>query len=230
MDGSSYANTDKLLTLLGPSLLEQLRGKDVLDFGCGVGMEAVRLAAVARSVHGLDIMPRYLAEARERARIAGVDDRVAFGTEPPERPVDVIVSLDSFEHFGDPAGVLATMYELLRPGGQVVFSFGPTWFHPLGGHLFSVFPWAHLLFSESALCLWRARFKSDGAKYFRDVEGGLNQMTIRRFERLVAASPFRRTSTFECVPIRPLRRVYSRLTREWTTAIVRGSLTRASNT
>ena len=227
MDGSTYATSDKLLTLLGASLLEQVRGKDVLDFGCGVGKEAVQLATVARSVHGLDITPRYLVEARERAASAGVADRVTFDTKPPDRPVDVIVSLDSFEHFGDPAGVLATMYDLLRPGGQVVFSFGPTWFHPLGGHLFSVFPWAHLLFSEAALCRWRADFKTDGAMHFGDVEGGLNQMTIRRFERLVAASPFRTTTTLECVPIRPLRRVHARLTREWTTAIVRGSLTRA---
>jgi hypothetical protein len=57
----------------------------------------------------------------------------------------------------------------------------------LGGHLFSVFPWAHLIFSEQALIRWRSDFKSDGATRFSEVAGGLNQMTIRRFERLIAA-------------------------------------------
>jgi ubiquinone/menaquinone biosynthesis C-methylase UbiE len=53
-----------------------------------------------------------------------------------------------FEHFTEPKLALDAMYRLLRPGGTLVASFGPTWYHPLGGHLFSVFPWAHLIFSE----------------------------------------------------------------------------------
>lgn len=102
-------------------------------------------------------------------------------------------------------------------------SFGPTWYHPLGGHLFSIFPWSHILFSESALVRWRANIRPDGATRFSDVEGGLNQMTIARFERLVSASPFQ-IATLETVPIRKLRPIHSRLTREFTTAIVRTKL------
>ena len=72
--------------------------------------------------------------------------------EPP-RSIDAIVSIDAFEHFSNPASALKTMHAMLNPGGRVYVSFGPTWYHPLGGHLFSVFPWAHLLFSETALCV-----------------------------------------------------------------------------
>ena len=220
LDGSAYANRSKLEVLLGAQLLEELRGKDVLDFGCGSGAEAIEVAQVARSVFGLDIVPRLLDEARQRAASAGLADRCRFGSSPPDRPVDVILSVDSFEHFDDPAGVLSTMYGLLRPGGRVVTSFGPTWYHPYGGHLFSVFPWAHLVFSEPALIRWRNDIRSDGATRFREVEGGLNQMTIARFERLVKASPFK-VARLEPVPIRRLRSVHSRLSREFTTAIVR---------
>lgn len=74
------------------------------------------------------------------------------------------------------------MSALLEPKGEVIASFGPTWYHPLGGHLFSVFPWAHLLFSEKALLRWRSDFKTDGATHFGEVAGGLNQMTVDRFE------------------------------------------------
>jgi SAM-dependent methyltransferase len=225
MSGAPYEGRSKLRVLLGDALVDGLAGQRVLDFGCGVGAEAVELATICRSVYGLDIVPRHLALAEQAAKAAGVSDRVTFGSALPTEPVDTIVSLDSFEHFSDPADVLATMHRLLRPGGRVVASFGPTWYHPLGGHLFSVFPWAHLVFSEAALLRWRNDIRSDGAKRFSEVEGGLNQMTIGRFERLVQASPFKLIH-LEAVPIRPLRRLHTRLTREWTTAIVRCVLER----
>ena len=115
------------------------------------------------------------------------------------------------------------MHSLLKPGGVVMVSFGPTWYHPLGGHLFSVFPWAHLVFSESALVRWRADLRSDKATRFCEVEGGLNQMTIARFERLVRGSRFK-LETLQTVPIRALRRVHCHVTREFTTAVVRARL------
>jgi SAM-dependent methyltransferase len=160
--------------------------------------------------------------ARERARVAGLEDRCRFGRDPSDL-ADVIVALDSFEHFEDTGAVLAQMYSLLKSGGRVIASFGPTWYHPLGGHLFSVFPWAHLLFSERALIRWRSDIRSDGATRFGEVAGGLNQMTIRRFERLVGASDFR-LERLETVPIRKLKWFHSPLTREFTTAIVRVQL------
>jgi SAM-dependent methyltransferase len=225
MSGAAYANRSKLQSLLGAELINQARGKDVLDFGCGAGAEAIELASVARSVFGLDILPRLLDQARAHAEAAGVADRCTFGTTAPSNKFDIIVSLDSFEHFGDPKGILSAMHDLLRPGGRVLASFGPTWYHPYGGHLFSVFPWAHLMFSEPALIRWRSDIRSDGASKFSEVEGGLNQMTIGRFEGLVRESPFRLLQ-LETVPIRPLRRLHARRTREFTTAIVRCTLER----
>ncbi len=132
--------------------------------------------------------------------------------------VDLIISLDSFEHFADPADVLVHMRRLLRPGGKVLAAFGPTWYHPLGGHIYSVFPFSHLLFSERAMVRWRSLHKTDGATTI--AESGLNKISIRRFVRLVEASPLRFAS-FELLPIRPLRLIANRVTREFTTAAVR---------
>lgn len=220
MDGSAYAGRSKLRVLLGDALLGRLVGRDLVDFGCGTGADAVELAlAGARSVVGVDIQEPLLEVARERARDAGVADRVRFVTHH-EGTADAVVSLDAFEHFSDPADILRVMRGLLAPGGEVVASFGPTWYHPLGGHLFSVFPWAHLVFTEEALLRWRGDFKADGARTFGEVAGGLNQMTIARFRRLVRASDFD-TVELETVPIRRLRRLHTRLTEEFTTAIVR---------
>src|SRR5262249_8308959 len=151
--------------------------------GCGAGDEALELAQHGAWVYGLDIQEDLLARARQRRSDAGVsEERCRFGQAPSE-PADIIVALDSFEHFADPAAVLAQMHALLKRGGRVLASFGPTWYHPLGGHLFSVFPWAHLLFSERALIRWRSDLRNDGATCFQEVTGGLNQMTIARFER-----------------------------------------------
>jgi SAM-dependent methyltransferase len=215
---TAYIGRSKLEVLLGPQIWEQTRGKDVLDFGCGPGSEAVEIAEHgARHVIGVDLRQKWLDIGIEHAAAQGVADRCTFVREWRD-PVDLIISLDSFEHFADPAAVLAHMHRLLRPGGKVLAAFGPTWYHPLGGHIYSVFPFSHLLFSERALVRWRAMHKSDGATTI--AESGLNKMTIRRFIELVDASPLRFAS-FELLPIRPLRLIANRLTREFTTAAVR---------
>jgi SAM-dependent methyltransferase len=226
-DGSAYHGKSKLAILLGKEFLSEVEDKTVIDFGCGEGSEAVEIAVHgAKRVIGIDIQRKLLETARKRATDAGVAETCWFGSSTEEK-ADIVVSIDSFEHFADPARVLKVMHSLLRPGGEIVASFGPTWYHPLGGHLFSVFPWAHLLFSEEALVHWRSDFKKDGARKFGEVAGGLNQMTIRNFEKLLASSPFQ-TKDFELVPIRKLRLVHNALTREFTTALVRCRLSKAA--
>lgn len=223
MSGDAYTNKSKLEVLLGADFWPEIRDKLVIDFGCGEGAEVIEMVKRgAGFVIGLDIQEEWLKRARQRAAREGVEARCTFATHTTQR-ADVITALDSFEHFADPGAILRTMRELLKPGGYVLAAFGPTWYHPLGGHLFSVFPWSHVIFTEKSLLRWRADFKSDGATRFEEVAGGLNQMTISRFERIVAESPFR-LGHFEAVPIRKLRRVANRLTREFTTAIVRCKL------
>jgi SAM-dependent methyltransferase len=193
----------------------------VLDFGCGKGREAIEIAARGASrVIGLDIKEEWLRIARRDAIASGVSGRCTFTTTWHD-PVDAILSLDAFEHFADPLAILHEMDGLLAPNGRIHISFGPTWLHPLGGHLFSVFPWSHLLVSERALIRWRSLYKTDGAESIE--QAGLNRMTIGRFRGVVAKSPFV-FEAFETVPIRRLQSLHNALTREFTTAIVRCTL------
>ena len=222
-DGSAYQGISKIEKLLGESIWRDTRDKVVIDFGCGDGEDAVEVAARgARKVIGIDIRERALAKARQAAAERGVADHCTFTTRTDEK-ADVILSLDAFEHFDDPGEILRIMRRLLKDDGCVIAAFGPTWYHPLGGHLFSPFPWAHLLFTEKSLIRWRSDFKTDGATRFREAEGGLNQMTIRRFEALISESDFKFVE-FEPVPIRRIQFLANRLTREFTTAIVRCKL------
>ncbi|MGH9436479.1 MAG: class I SAM-dependent methyltransferase [Terriglobia bacterium] len=218
--GNAYSNLSKLEVLLGKDIWEEIAGKKVLDFGCGGGEGAIEMAQHgARKVIGLDIVQEYLNEAVQRAKRNGVSDRCVFTTQYDGR-VDVILSIDGFEHYGDPGEILAIMRDFLHANGRVFISFGPPWLHPYGGHLFSVFPWAHLIFTEKALIRWRSDFKSDGATRFSEVKGGLNQMTVRRFEKLVGQSDFD-IERLEAVPIRRLRSLRCAPTREFFTSTVR---------
>jgi len=148
MSGEVYKDKIKIKMLLGDRLVDQLRGQVVIDFGCGEGDDAIALAKnYALRVIGIDIRESVLERARLKAREEGVEKVCRFCVDTNEQ-ADAIVSIDSFEHFSDPASVLLKMRELLKPGGAVFASFGPTWYHPLGGRLFSDFTWAHLIFSE----------------------------------------------------------------------------------
>ena len=62
---------DELAVWGGPRLV---RGKRVLDLGCGDGRLALGVAALARTVDGLDPDPEGIAAARKRARDEGVDN------------------------------------------------------------------------------------------------------------------------------------------------------------
>jgi SAM-dependent methyltransferase len=219
MSGGAYTGKSKLRVLL-PGIESEIKNRVVLDFGCGPGEEVKEMALLgAKRVIGLDISAKWLHQGQEQVENAGIAGKCEF-VGSVTNPVEIIVSLDSFEHFAEPEAVLRTMYSVLEPGGRVFLSFGPTWYHPLGGHLFSVFPWAHLLFKEEALIRWRSQFKADEARRFSEVEGGLNQMTIRRFERILRQSPFA-VEQFELVPIRRMKALHNRITREFLTAIVR---------
>jgi SAM-dependent methyltransferase len=223
MQAPAYANVSKIETLLGTRVWNIIHDKVVLDFGCGDGNEALEMASRgAREVIGLDIRENALARGRARQAKSGITN--CRFVQQYEGQVDVITSLDAFEHFEDPDGILRIMAKLLLPTGKVLVSFGPTWYHPYGGH-FPLFPWAHVLLTEQSLIKWRSRFKTDGATRFGEVEGGLNQMTIGRFERVIAGSPFR-FEHFEAVPMKrgPIPILHNRMTRELLTSVVRCTL------
>jgi SAM-dependent methyltransferase len=169
-------------------------------------------------VYGIDTNLGCVEIARWHAEHAGVSHLVEFCTEAPPVLADLAISLDTFEHFSDPAAILRRLHQMLKPEGALVISFGPPWFHPFGGHLFSVFPWAHLIFSEVALIRWREDRREDRPASF--AEAGLNRMTVARFAHLIDESPFN-VEALEVVPIRRLTRLHNRFTRELFTSVVR---------
>lgn len=165
-----------------PDLLEFLRDKTVLDFGCGHGDQAGALAALGINIVGLDTNVSTI--ERAKVRHPGVEFLTSLG----DRKFDVIISQDAMEHFPDPAGALEAMKRALNPGGRILMTFGPLWFSPYGAHMhfFCPVPWLHLIFRESTVMAVRAKYRSDGARRYEEVESGLNKMSLAKFERLIA--------------------------------------------
>lgn len=216
------SSSSKLQVHFGDDFFAKVRDKTVIDFGSGHGGEAVEIAKHAKQVVGVEIQSHFREIAAQKAVDNGVVHNCTFA-EQTDTKADIVLSLDSFEHFEDPGKILDVMAGMLKNDGEIWVSFGLSWFHPHGGHLFSVFPWAHLVFSEEALIRWRSDFKSDGATKFKEVAGGLNQMTIARFEKLVAEAGLRFVEK-RLVPIRKLRFLHRPLTREFTTSLIFGRI------
>lgn len=79
-------------------------GLEIVDIGCGWGGMALFLAReFGAKVTGLTLSTEQLAAARQRAKEAGLEDRVSFELmdyRSWKRPVDRVVSVGMFEHVG----------------------------------------------------------------------------------------------------------------------------------
>jgi SAM-dependent methyltransferase len=104
--------------------LGDVRGFDVLDFGCGHGMAAVVLARRGARVRALDLSLGYLAEARRRAEanrivvdfVQADGDRLPFADGSFDR-----VWGNAVLHHLDLDRAASELHRVLRPGGGAVF-------------------------------------------------------------------------------------------------------------
>ncbi len=104
-------------------------GMRVLDAGCGTGEVSLLLAEAvgpAGAVTGVDRAPEALEKARDRADL-GDADQVTFleddvATMAAGEPFDAVVGRMVLMHQPDPAGVLAHLAGLARPGAVVAFA------------------------------------------------------------------------------------------------------------
>jgi len=105
------------------SLLGNVRGKTVLDLGCGSGENLVPLAKRGACVIGIDISPDLVELARQRLIGYGLAATVragsAYATELPDESVDVVFSMALLHHLDLPA-VRTEIQRILRPGGLFI--------------------------------------------------------------------------------------------------------------
>lgn len=104
-----------------------LRGKRVVDVGCGGGLLSEGMAVRGANVTGIDLSEKALGVARLHLLESGqkVDYRkVAAEQLAAEIPAafDIVTCLEMLEHVPDPASIVASCARLVKPGGRVFFS------------------------------------------------------------------------------------------------------------
>jgi ubiquinone/menaquinone biosynthesis C-methylase UbiE len=109
------------------SLLPPLRGRLLVDLGCGMGTFTIEAAGKGASAIGVDPAPAALAAARGVAAAEGVQDARFVRADAAALPLadtsaDVVLAADLTEHLDDVtlARILREAARTLRAGGDLV--------------------------------------------------------------------------------------------------------------
>ncbi|HJQ67793.1 MAG TPA: class I SAM-dependent methyltransferase [Blastocatellia bacterium] len=183
------------------SLLPDVKGKRVLDAGCGPGVYSEWLVARGAEVVALDVSPKMVELAKQRLGRA-VDVRQADLGKPldflDDSSFDLVLSPLVLEYIEDWAGAFSEFYRVLRPAGHLVFSVT----HPLFDFLY--FKSNDYYKTELVASEWRG-FRPLRVKmpsFRRPLEAMINPLVAAgfRIERIVEPKPteeFRRADPEE---------------------------------
>ncbi len=104
-----------------------IKGKRVLDVGCGGGLLSEAMAAAGAEVTGIDLATEalqvaklHLLESGLKADYRAISAERLAASEPDS--FDVVTCMELLEHVPDPASLVAACARLVKPGGKVFFS------------------------------------------------------------------------------------------------------------
>ncbi len=112
------------------SMLPDLRGKTVLDIGCGMGQHAKQYSDLgAKSVLGTDISEKMLSYAREHNSAGNITYRLLAMEDLSEieQRFDLVTSSLVFDYAEDFAGLMSKIHALMNEKAKFVFSMS----HPI---------------------------------------------------------------------------------------------------
>jgi 2-polyprenyl-6-hydroxyphenyl methylase/3-demethylubiquinone-9 3-methyltransferase len=107
--------------------LAALRGKNIVDVGCGGGILSESMAKLGAVVKGIDLAEKPLKVAQLHGLESGVKvDYEAISAEDlaarAGSQFDVVTCMEMLEHVPDPAATITACSQLAKPGGWVFFS------------------------------------------------------------------------------------------------------------
>lgn len=105
--------------------LPHVQGKRVLDFGCGTGYGAHRIAPSCASVLGVDVSTEAVSYAQSRYSAANLEFRTLPPVEEEALPFtdgsfDVVLSFQVIEHVPSPAAYLSEVRRVLADDGVFI--------------------------------------------------------------------------------------------------------------
>jgi 2-polyprenyl-3-methyl-5-hydroxy-6-metoxy-1,4-benzoquinol methylase len=146
-----------------------IRGKDVLEIGCGMGLQTELLAKAGARLVSVDLSETSIEATSIRSRLKGFDVDLrrmdAVDLAFPDESFDFVWSWGVIHHSAQTGGIVRQIHRVLRPGGEVrvmVYNLEgmPAYLVMMGRYLFGF--WRGRSLDE---CLWQS---SDGymARYY----------------------------------------------------------------
>jgi magnesium-protoporphyrin O-methyltransferase len=124
------AGREQMRATLLSMLPLDLKGRRVLDAGCGTGAMAIELAQRGASVLAVDLSATLVSLARERAALAHGSGQIEFlagdMTDPGLGRFDYMVAMDSLIHYRTPDVVRVLAGLAARCERGIVFTFAPS--------------------------------------------------------------------------------------------------------
>jgi len=121
MDAYRYGRLDYLPSLAD---FEHWRGRDVLDLGCGAGLDLARFARAGARVSGVELSRRALAMARGYLDVSGLDAPLvqadAAHLPLPNQSFDLVFCHGVLPFVSDERAVVAEIRRVLRPDGVAI--------------------------------------------------------------------------------------------------------------
>ena len=100
------------------------KGRHVLDIACGEGYGSFMLSQIARSVVGVDIDSKTVADASTKYCAENLSYKIGSCIELPlsDRSVDLVVSFETLEHIAEHDQFMLEIKRVLRPEGILIMS------------------------------------------------------------------------------------------------------------
>jgi 2-polyprenyl-3-methyl-5-hydroxy-6-metoxy-1,4-benzoquinol methylase len=97
----------------------------VLDFGCGSGILALRLARYVKEIHALDISSKMIEAAEQRAKGNNVENihfaqATIFDERYKKESFDVVLAFNILHLLEDSPKAVLRIYEILKSGGLFI--------------------------------------------------------------------------------------------------------------
>lgn len=121
--GISYFYNELLEFPTTLKLLGNVKGKTILDLGCGPGMHAKKLSEKGAKIKGIDISEKLIEIAKKEApniefKLADIENKLPY----KDSEFDIVFSSLVLGHLERWDGILAEINRVLKKGGIFVFS------------------------------------------------------------------------------------------------------------
>jgi ubiquinone/menaquinone biosynthesis C-methylase UbiE len=103
----------------------RLKGKHLLEIGCGLGFDAIEFMKRGVRVTATDLTPANVELARQHFAVAGVTPEAiqvedAFHLSFPDSTFDAVYSIGVLGQASDPVRMIGEVHRVLKPGGRAL--------------------------------------------------------------------------------------------------------------